>query len=158
MSLKPEEELDPQFQAELERAKALSLEQYELDKIRQKRFSHSAIPGPSSATNSPAPYNSIPSNVQEYKHYLERKLGRPLSGGNPEGWNPPAAKVVPARRSSEIRPPSLNKLEVDVTATKNNQQKIDDLISFNAPSPTKPPDPQTEAHTNFKQLVDQMHK
>lgn len=103
---------------------------------------------------------SVPSNVQEYKNYLERKLGRPLSGGNPEGWNPSTAQMVPARRSSEIRPPSLMQLEVDTSSNnrKNNQKYEDDLISFNAPSPTKPPDPQTEAHTNFKQLVDQMHK
>lgn len=161
MSAKPEEDFDPQFLAELEKAKALSLEQYELDKIRLKRFSHSGAAGPSSGSISPAPYSSIPTNVKEYKTYLERKIGRPLSGGNPEGWNPPPAKAVPARRSSEIRPPSLSKLEPDsnnVGNPKGNQQKEDDLISFNAPSPTKPPDPQTEAHSNFKQLVEQMHK
>lgn len=162
MAAKPEDDFDPQFQAELERAKALSLEQYELDKFRQKRFSQSAVPGPSSssasASISAAPYSSIPTNVQEYKSYLERKIGRPLSGGNPEGWNPPAAKIVPARRSSEIQPPSVSKLELDTTGNRNNQKTVDDLISFNAPSPTKPPDPQTEAHSNFKQLVEQMHK
>lgn len=85
----------------------------------------------------------------EYKAYLEQKLGRPLSGGKPDGWNPPKFKAEneATRRKSEVTPPS------------NFNTKFDsDLMDFNAPSPEKPKDPQSEAHSNFLQFVDQMYK
>lgn len=42
MSFKPNEEYDPQFEQELERAKAISMETYELEQIQKKRQSHSS--------------------------------------------------------------------------------------------------------------------
>lgn len=138
------QEYDRQFELELEKAKALSLEMFELDQIRQKRLSQSSQG--SSTSTSIAAGSEIPTNVREYKSYLERKLGRPLSGGKPDGWKP---VVEPARRSSEITPPTFG-------ATTSKVEN--DLMDFNAPSPEKPKDPQTEAHASFIQLVDQMHK
>lgn len=64
MSLKPEDEYDPNFQAELEKAKALSLEQYELDKIRLKRLSHSGVAS-TSGSSSPAPYGASKSRSSD---------------------------------------------------------------------------------------------
>lgn len=151
MSYKPPEQYDPQFEAELEKAKALSLEMYELEQIRQKRFSHSGSSSSStnySATDGPSgsSASAVPTNIREYKSYLERKLGRPLSGGNPDSWKPPAPTQA-GRRSSEITPPSMFEKKFE-----------SDLMDFNAPSPEKPKDSQSEAHESFIQLVQQMHQ
>lgn len=165
MSHKTYEDHDPQFEAELEKAKALSLETLALEQFKQKR--RMAATGRSS-TSSVSSYTSVGHNVattsnngttindvtlREYKQQLERRLGRPLSGGSVDSWKPNQATApsglasntnnVP-RRSSEIRPPV--------------SRDVPDLMDFNAPSPTKPKDPQSEAHDNFKQLVEDMHK
>lgn len=156
MSHKTYDDNDPHFEAELEKAKALSLETHALEQFKQKRrqtvaSNYSAAP---SSSNNGATINDV--TLREYKQQLERRLGRPLSGGSVDTWRnqqqTSQSSVVGTnnnnvpRRASEIRPP--------VTGSRD----VPDLMDFNAPSPTKPKDPQSEAHDNFKQLVEDMHK
>lgn len=163
MSHKTYDENDPQFEAELEKAKALSLETLALEQFKQKRRLAGASRASTSSVSSYNPAGASTSSnngttisdvtLREYKQQLERRLGRPLSGGSVDTWKQmqPTSSLgvgnntnnVP-RRASDIRPP-LSK-------------DIPDLMDFNAPSPTKPKDPQSEAHDNFKQLVEDMHK
>lgn len=162
MSHKTYDDHDPHFEAELEKAKALSLETLALEQFKQKRRMaaaglastssissyNSSVPGAVASSNNGTTINDV--TLREYKQQLERRLGRPLSGGSVDTWkqqNNVAGNNlnnVP-RGVSEIQPPSVNR-------------DVPDLMDFNAPSPTKPKDPQSEAHDNFKQLVEDMHK
>lgn len=168
MSHKTHDDHDPQFEAELEKAKALSLETLALEQFKQKRrlaaagltsvssvssYNSSGVTASTSSSNGTT-INDV--TLREYKQQLERRLGRPLSGGSVDTWKQNQQQNYSSsltagnninnvpRRSSEIRPPV--------------SRDVPDLMDFNAPSPTKPKDPQSEAHDNFKQLVEDMHK
>lgn len=138
-------EMEKQFLADLEKAKALSLETLELEKIRKQRYSQ-----PDSLNQSDS------RTLAEYKNYLERKAK--LHQGLPPGANNAPKSVctstaanlsVDARFNSETRNPMRgSQLPKGIDEA--------DLISFIAPPP--PPNPQDEAHNNLKELVDQMHR
>lgn len=158
MSHKTFDDQDPQLLADLEKAKALSLETLALEQFKQKRrlaaagiTSSTAFVQSTSSNNGTTATTTTTVNevaLREYKQQLERRLGRPLSGGSVDTWKQNSSISVSgtgvARRASEIKPPSA--------------KDVPDLMDFNAPSPTKPKDPQSEAHDNFKQLVEDMHK
>lgn len=138
-------EIEKQFLADLEKAKALSLETLELEKIRKQRYSQ-----PDSLNKSDS------RTLAEYKNYLERKAklhqGLPPGANNvPTDFGTSTSNNLPAetRLNSETR----NSLR-DSQLSKGIDEA--DLISFNAPPP--PPNPQDEAHNNLKELVDQMHR
>lgn len=137
-------EMEKQFLADLEKAKALSLETLELEKIRKQRYSQ-----PDSVNKSDS------RTLAEYKNYLERKAklhqGLPPGANNvPKdfGTSNTVNLSAEARLNSETRSPMRNSLPRGIDEA--------DLISFNAPPP--PPNPQDEAHNNLKELVDQMHR
>uniref|UniRef100_A0A336MPB8 phosphatidylinositol 3-kinase n=1 Tax=Culicoides sonorensis TaxID=179676 RepID=A0A336MPB8_CULSO len=146
------DDYDPKFEAELEKAKALSMETLALEQFKQKRRLAAAgvTSTASSATNNGSSIDDV--TLRKYKQELERRLGRPLSGGSVETWKQHQQNASVSgnntnnttRRVSEITPPP--------------SRDVPDLMDFNAPSPTKPKDPQSEAHDNFKQLVQDMHK
>ncbi|KAL9702173.1 hypothetical protein quinque_005691 [Culex quinquefasciatus] len=142
MSSRHEVEMEKQFLADLEKAKALSLETHELEKIRKQRYSQ---PDPSiySETN----------NLEEYKQYLQRKaqLHQAKTGATAISVAPPSS----ARRNSDTRNPLTN---ATPTSSSDQQRGRDeaDLMSFNPPPPV--PNPQDEAHNSLKELVDKMHR
>ncbi|XP_055594425.1 phosphatidylinositol 4-phosphate 3-kinase C2 domain-containing subunit beta [Uranotaenia lowii] len=152
MANRNEVEMEKQFLADLEKAKALSLETLELEKIRQQRYSH-----PESGNYSES------RTLEDYKTYLQRKIqlhqtspsgnANNSNNGNlsPQLFTAPAGgdqTTAPIRRISDIRNPGLGQ------QTKAKDEA--DLISFNAPPPA--PNPKDEAHSNLKELVDQMHR
>lgn len=136
MADRNEIELDKQYLADLEKAKALSLETHELEKIRQQRFSQ---PDPQ------------PRTLEEYKIYLQRKTQLhqyAATAARNDSTSSNTVVPVSTRRSSDIRPPAA------LQETHRGRDEAD-LISFNAPPP--PPNPQDEAHNSLKELVNQMH-
>lgn len=148
MSNKTYNEPERQFEADIEKAKALSMETLALEQFKQKQRSRGvSMPPTNSTTNDTTPiaFPTVINEVtlREYKNRLEQRIGRPLSGGSLDNFKSNTA--VP-RRPSDINPPQINRRDEP------------DLIAFDAPSPPKPKDPQTEAHESFKQLVEDMHK
>ncbi|XP_055624322.1 phosphatidylinositol 4-phosphate 3-kinase C2 domain-containing subunit beta isoform X2 [Toxorhynchites rutilus septentrionalis] len=148
MSGRNEVELEKQFLADLEKAKALSLETLELEKIRKQRYSQ---PDPSAYAES--------RTLEEYRNYLQRKAQLYQEAPQPTGHVSrrafSSASVPPpssgsSRHNSEIRNFILEGQE-------QRAKDEADLISFNA-APLPVPNPQDEAHNNLKELVDQMHR
>lgn len=149
MSGRNEIEMEKQFLADLEKAKALSLETLELEKIRKQRYSQ---PDPSAYAES--------RTLEEYKNYLHRKAQLYQETAQPTSHVPRKAfstTAVPppssgsSRRNSEIRNFILEGQE-------QRAKDEADLISFNAAPLPPQPNPQDEAHNNLKELVDQMHR
>lgn len=139
MASRNEVDMEKQFLAELEKAKALSLETFELDKIRQQRYSQ-----PESLNKSDS------RTLAEYKTYLERRA-KLHQGPDPRSASTANTVHLPRafRHSNETR------TSVQDSNLPRGKDEAD-LISFNAPP--APPNPQDEAHNNLKELVDQMHR
>ncbi|XP_065090885.1 phosphatidylinositol 4-phosphate 3-kinase C2 domain-containing subunit beta [Ochlerotatus camptorhynchus] len=135
-------EMEKQFLADLEKAKALSMETLELEKIRKQRYSQ-----PDSLNKSDS------RTLAEYKNYLERKAK--LHQGLPPGANNVPKNVSTVNFSAEARFTSEARNPVRDSQLPKGIDEAD-LISFNALPP--PPNPQDEAHNNLKELVDQMHR
>ncbi|XP_019536339.3 phosphatidylinositol 4-phosphate 3-kinase C2 domain-containing subunit beta [Aedes albopictus] len=136
MASRNEVEMEKQFLAELEKAKALSLETFELEKIRQQRYSQ-----PESLNKSDT------RTLAEYKTYLERRAK--LHQGLPPG------AVDASRNANTVNLPAGSRNDPHNSHLPKGKDEAD-LISFNAPP--APPNPQDEAHNNLKELVDQMHR
>ncbi|XP_058466396.1 phosphatidylinositol 4-phosphate 3-kinase C2 domain-containing subunit beta [Malaya genurostris] len=136
MANRNETDLEQQFLADLEKAKALSLETLELEKIRKLRYSH-----PDRSVYSEA------KTLEEYKNYIQRKAQ--LHQGVTHTNKNISAPSAPQRNNLELRPAATG-------AHESGGKDEADLISFNAPP--QPPNPQDEAHNNLKELVDQMHR
>ncbi|XP_055528495.1 phosphatidylinositol 4-phosphate 3-kinase C2 domain-containing subunit beta [Wyeomyia smithii] len=135
MANRNDTELEKQFLADLEKAKALSLETLELEKIRKQRYSQ--------------PDRSVYSEtrvLEEYKNYLQRKAQLH------QGTQPPSVGDNNALRNTTA---DLAKRSSSVSQEAKARDEAD-LISFNAPPPT--PNPQDEAHNNLKELVNEMHR
>lgn len=128
--------MEKQFLAELEKAKALSLETFELEKIRQQRYSQ-----PESLNKSDT------RTLAEYKTYLERRAK--LHQGLPPG------AIDASRNVNTVNLPAGSRNDPQNSHLPKGKDEAD-LISFNAPPAA--PNPQDEAHNNLKELVDQMHR
>uniref|UniRef100_A0A2M4CHI5 Putative phosphatidylinositol 3-kinase vps34 involved in signal transduction n=1 Tax=Anopheles darlingi TaxID=43151 RepID=A0A2M4CHI5_ANODA len=141
-------DMEQRYQAELERAMALSLETHELEKISAKQRQIA----PEMARD--------PKCLEEYRAYLKRRVacgtGSIVGGG---GSPTPVASsgTGPVRRHSDCRTPAtLQATASQSAATSTLSRDEADLISFNALP--KPPDPKEEARNNLKELVTQMHR
>ncbi|XP_053661051.1 phosphatidylinositol 4-phosphate 3-kinase C2 domain-containing subunit beta [Anopheles marshallii] len=143
---------DPEFEkkylADIERAKALSLETLELEKIRAKQRQMTP-----ELANDP---KAVSQTLEEYRAYLQRRVacstGKvPTTTGN--SLELPSSSSGPVRRHSDCRNPGI---QAPQTKPTSNGQDEADLISFNAVP--KPPDPKEEARNNLKELVEQMHR
>ncbi|ETN62687.1 phopsphatidylinositol 3-kinase [Anopheles darlingi] len=144
-------DMEQRYQAELERAMALSLETHELEKISAKQRQIA----PEMARD--------PKCLEEYRAYLKRRVacgtGSIVGGGGGGGSPTPVASsgTGPVRRHSDCRTPAtLQATASQSAATSTLSRDEADLISFNALP--KPPDPKEEARNNLKELVTQMHR
>lgn len=147
MASRNELDMEKQFLAELEKAKALSLETFELEKIRQQRYSQ-----PETLSKSDS------RTLAEYKTYLERraKLHQALPpGSNNEGSRSATISTNTANLQPGYRSDNDTRSYAQDSRPPRGKDEAD-LISFNAPP--APPNPQDEAHNNLKELVDKMHR
>uniref|UniRef100_A0A2M4A4P5 Putative phosphatidylinositol 3-kinase vps34 involved in signal transduction n=2 Tax=Anopheles triannulatus TaxID=58253 RepID=A0A2M4A4P5_9DIPT len=142
-------DMEQRYQAELERAVALSLETHELEKFSAK---HRQI-APEMARD--------PKCLEEYRAYLKRRV----ACGTGSGVAATSSGAGPVRRHSDCRSPATLQATAAQSAAINNSRAAAtstvsrdeaDLISFNALP--KPPDPKEEARNNLKELVTQMHR
>lgn len=150
-------DMEQRYQAELERAVALSLETHELEKISAKQRQIA----PEMARD--------PKCLEEYRAYLKRRVA--CGTGSIVGGGPASASGAggPVRRHSDCRSPATLQATAAAQSAAINNNRITagpatatlsrdeaDLISFNALP--KPPDPKEEARNNLKELVTQMHR
>ncbi|XP_062564724.1 phosphatidylinositol 4-phosphate 3-kinase C2 domain-containing subunit beta [Armigeres subalbatus] len=147
MASRNELDMEKQFLAELEKAKALSLETFELEKIRQQRYSQ-----PETLSKSDS------RTLAEYKTYLERRAK--LHQGLPPGSNNESSRSATiSTNTANLQPGYRSDNDTRSYAQDSRPPRGKDeadLISFNAPP--APPNPQDEAHNNLKELVDKMHR
>ncbi|XP_053679489.1 phosphatidylinositol 4-phosphate 3-kinase C2 domain-containing subunit beta [Anopheles nili] len=147
-------EIEKRYLADIERAKALSLETHELEKIRAKQRQVT----PELAQD--------PKTLEEYRAYLQRRvacgagnvLGSMGAASTSNFLSPPTDSSGPVRRYSDSRNPGIlarHSLTNDQHPSGKAPDQTD-LISFNAIP--KPPDPKEEARNNLKELVEQMHR
>uniref|UniRef100_A0A182SDA1 Uncharacterized protein n=1 Tax=Anopheles maculatus TaxID=74869 RepID=A0A182SDA1_9DIPT len=141
-------EVEKKYLADIERAKALSLETHELEKIRAKQRQMT----PELASNPKV----VSQTLEEYRAYLQRRVacgtGKVPSATPGNSLEPPpGSSSGPVRRHSDCRNPGLQ-----APALGSKAQDEADLISFQAVP--KPPDPKEEARNNLKELVEQMHR
>uniref|UniRef100_A0A182QRR1 Phosphatidylinositol-4-phosphate 3-kinase n=1 Tax=Anopheles farauti TaxID=69004 RepID=A0A182QRR1_9DIPT len=144
-------EFEKKYLADIERAKALSLETLELEKIRAKQRQMT----PDLASDPKA----VSQTLEEYRAYLQRRVACGTGGSVPTSSNslaPPGSTSGPVRRHSDCRNPAGQTPPQSSQSGKQNGQDEADLISFNALP--KPPDPKEEARNSLKELVEQMHR
>uniref|UniRef100_W4VRG7 Putative phosphotidylinositol 3 kinase 68d n=1 Tax=Corethrella appendiculata TaxID=1370023 RepID=W4VRG7_9DIPT len=155
MNSQSEYDIEKQFLADLEKAKALSLEQLELDRLRQKKRFQNADQNINTSSQS----EITTKQLTEYQNYLKKRIQSSQSFSNEttaaDGQIPslpqPTANNKQSRRHSEIRNPF---------SEQQSQTDSVDLMSFTAPpqSTAQQTNNDIEAHKSFVQMVDEMHK
>jgi phosphatidylinositol-4-phosphate 3-kinase len=146
MSNQQMSEAERQFQADLEKATALSMESLALEEFRRKK--RTSIPSPATVKLTHQPEEVGQKSLQEYRNYLKQRTmslnesTRPNLGATQATPNPIAPPpAVPTRRNS----------------VQTNREDLVDLISF-TPASTQQVHEQDSQHATFVQLVDNMHK
>lgn len=139
---------EKQFLADLEKATALSLETLALEEFKKKKIlTHVSSPGTTQADYSRK-------TLQDYQKYLSQKT-RPMSYdfsnetdiriSATSANRGPVTSSAPARRFSEVDKPATQAVDVP------------DLISLNANNIVVK-NPKEDAHSSFKELINQMHQ